>query len=513
MLERFAYKKLLDWKKTNAKAAQKKALLVSGARQIGKTFLIEQFAKKEYAHYIKIDFTEDETAIERFAQVKNSNDAFELLSLYNSLYNNQNFNAAQTLIFLDEVQECKNLITFSKYLVQDGRFDLIMSGSVLGIELGHVKSLPVGYMSIFDMHPLSFYEYCLANNLPNTVFEHLEECYTTRTPVKDVVHEKMIEMFRRYLLIGGMPDVINRSLEAKGDLATVREVQQDLLRIYKEDISKYSSRSLQIKKIFNELPAQLNKENKRFQLNSLAKSGRYEKYEQDFSWLADANVALKANRVTDPKLMLSRTQDFSRFKLYSSDVGLLMSQYTAQAAMDVLSGQRAVNFGAVYENYFAQELICAGADLYYYNNNRRGEVDFLLESEHGYVVPIEIKSGKSYKLHVALNNLLTDKQYSLPYGIVLSEANVSVHEVSASAHHKNNGEHPSSKGKGKDKDKHSNNDGEHPSDNDEHTNNKGIIYYMPLYMSYFIVKEHVLPPKKAHSDEFVFTPIDWSEVL
>lgn len=199
------------------------------------------------------------------------------------------------------------------------------------------------------------------------------------------------------------------------------------MRLYREDIAKYANgRSLQVKSIFEEIPAQLAKENKRFRLQSLAKEAKFERFANDFAWLTAARVALKADNVTEPKPMLARTAERNRFKLYASDVGMLMAQYPAETAMAAIMGERSVNFGAVYENFVAQELIAAGVGLYYYHSSKKGEVDFLMEKAAGGVLPIEVKSGKDYKLHTALNNLFGTEEYGIDKAVVLTEANVSV---------------------------------------------------------------------------------------
>lgn len=279
------------------------------------------------------------------------------------------------------------------------------------------------------MSPMTFEEFCWAQGVPGSILAGLHECFAARREVNPGIHEKMTELFRRYLVIGGMPAAVAEGVGATRDLGAVRGVQQDLVRLYREDISKYAgSRSLQVKAIFDALPSELNKENKRFQMRAAGRDGKYERYANDFAWLVAACAALKTDNVTDPRPMLERTAEKNKFKLYSSDLGMLMAQYPAQTSMAALVGEKSVNFGAVYENYVAQELAAAGDALFYYRNNRRGEVDFLLELASGGVLPIEVKSGKDYKLHTALNNLLGTEEYGIEEAVVLSEANVSVEE-------------------------------------------------------------------------------------
>lgn len=418
MLKRFAYDQLLDWKENN----HQKALLVDGPRQVGKTYLVEEFGKREYRDIVKIDFLVDEDARRRFASAKSAERVIELVSLAAG----HELIPGETLIFFDEVQKAQDLVTFSKYLVIDGRFDVAMSGSMLGIELNEVKSWPVGYLRTIDMAPLTFEEFCWARAVPQSVLAQVEASYHEKAHVDEVLHELLVDLFRQYLVIGGMPEAVQRSIDARNDLGAVRQVQSDLLELYREDIAKYAGdRALHVKAIYDSIPSQLDKENKRFQLKTLKTGARFDRFANDFAWLVAARSALKTVNVTEPKPMLARTEEQERFKLYLSDVGMLLASYPAQVAMDALSGGRAVNFGAVYENVVAQELMAVQSPLRYYHSSRKGEVDFLIETHEGRVLPVEVKSGKDYKLHTALNNLLGTEEYGIEEAIVLSEANVS----------------------------------------------------------------------------------------
>lgn len=418
MLKRSAYDQLRDWKANN----RRKALLVDGPRQVGKTFLVEEFGKREYRDVVKIDFLEDEGAGRAFAAAQSAERAVELVSLAAG----HELISGETLVFFDEVQKAQNLITFSKYLVTDGRFDVAMSGSMLGIELGDVRSWPVGYLHTVDMAPLTFREFCWAREVPQSVINQVETAYHEKIPLDSALHGLLVDLFRQYLVIGGMPEAVQKSLDTRNDLGAVRQVQFDLISLYREDIAKHAGgRALQVKAIYDAIPSQLSKENKRFQLKTLKEGARFDRFANDFAWLVAARSALKTVNVTEPKPMLARTEEQERFKLYLSDVGMLFASYPAQVAMEALSGGRAVNFGAVYENAFAQELAAVRSPLRYYHNSRKGEVDFLIETHAGRVLPVEIKSGKDYKLHTALNNLLGTEEYGIEEAVVLSEANVS----------------------------------------------------------------------------------------
>ena len=419
MLKRTAYDLLLKWKNADSR----KVLLVDGARQIGKTYLIESFARNEYNDYIKIDFLNDTNAV---ALLGSAGDAKQVIERVTAL-TGKSRGSGKTLLFFDEVQKAQNIVTLSKYLLEDGRFDIVMSGSMLGVELTRVKSFPVGYMNMLHMYPLTFQEFCWAQGIPQSILDESGVSKPAQNPIPDSVHAKLIDVFRLYLVIGGMPEAVQKYKEARYDLGAVREVQEELVRIYREDISKYANgRSLQVKSIYDELPNQLSKENKRFQLNSLRKQARFERFANDFAWLVGAKSALKANNVTEPKYMLARTEETSRFKLYASDCGMLLSQYPVEVAGEILIGAKDINYGAVYENFVAQELAAAGVRLRYYHSNRRGEVDFLAETNAATILPIEVKSGKDYKIHCALNNLLATGEFGISDAVVLSEQNAHV---------------------------------------------------------------------------------------
>lgn len=417
MLKRTAYETLRSWKGD----AHNTALLVDGARQTGKTFLIEEFAKREYASYIKVDFIEDSQLAGTLAAATSARQVIEALTLASG----KAVTPGQTLVFLDEVQEAQNLVTLSKYLVQDGRFPLVMSGSMLGVELSHVRSFPVGFLHEERMYPLDFFEFCDALGVPASICDALEECYAKVTPLNEQIHQRLLRMFRLYVVIGGMPRAVQGYLDHGYDLGAARQSQLDLVALYRNDIAKHAGdRALQVKAIYDSIPSQLDKENKRFILKHIKANTKFERYANDFAWLTGACAALKTNCVSDPRPMLERSEEQNRFKLYLSDVGMLMSQYKTDVALAALAGERSVNFGGVYENVVAQELASKGVPLHYYHHTRLGEIDFMGEAS-GSVLPIEVKSGKAYRRHVALNNLLRSQEYGISHAYVLCEGNVS----------------------------------------------------------------------------------------
>lgn len=325
------------------------------------------------------------------------------------------------------MQACNNLLTAIKFLVDDGRYRYILSGSLLGVELNDIKSEPVGYMGIKEMFPLDFEEFIINMGVADTVIAKLRECWERRKSVDEIVHEKMMQLFRLYLVAGGMPAAV-AEYKRSNNLNTVMQVQQDIIALYRRDISKYADRDkLHIKEVFDLLPSELDAKNKRFILKNLNENAKYARYENSFLWLKDAGVAIPVYNVSEPKMPLKLSETRNLFKLFSNDVGLLAAQYAEGIQLKILTGDSAINIGAVYENVVAEELIAHGISPYYYNNKRRGEIDFVI-SIGDKVMPIEVKSGKDYQQHTALVNLMADYPDSLYDAIVLCNGNVEVND-------------------------------------------------------------------------------------
>ena len=424
----------------------KGALLLAGARQIGKTYSIRRFAEKHFESFIEINFVESPEAVEIFSTAKNSNDI--LLRL--SALTDKPLIKGDTLIFFDEVQLCPEIITAIKFLVDDGRYRYILSGSLLGVELNNLRSVPVGYMAIKDMFPLDLEEFMWAVGVNKDVIGALKTAWENKQPVDDFVHRKMMDVFRLYLIVGGMPDAVNAYKE-NNNLQDVMAKQQEIIRLYRKDISQYDeARQLSIKEVFDLIPSELNSRNKRFIIKDLNEKARIEKYRDEFLWLKDAGVAIPTYNVEEPKSPLKLASSRNLFKLFSNDVGLLACQYSDGTQLKVLKGDDAINYGSIYENVVAQELRAHGfSELYYYNSKKMGEVDFVVE-HNGEVFPIEVKSGKDYARHRALNNILDCGEYNIPESVVLC--------------------------------------------NDNYTQ-KDKVTYAPIYMVMFIHKDHVIDVK------------------
>lgn len=397
-----------------------KALLITGARQVGKTFIIREFGKQAYQSFIEINFLEDKTAASLFENARDSRD----LLLRLSAIADKPLIPGQTLIFFDEVQECPEIVTAIKFLVEEGSYRYILSGSLLGVDLKDIRSVPVGYMDIVQMYPLDFEEFALANRVSPNVIDALREAFEEKRPVDAVVHERMMALFRLYLVVGGMPAAVMKYLETN-NLRDVIGEQQAIIALYKKDIARYDpEEKLYLEDIFDLIPSELNCKNKRFILKNLNENFKFSRYSNSFLWLKDAGVALPTFCVAEPTVPLRLSKSSNLFKLFLSDVGLLASMYMDHIQVKILNGEKSINFGAVYENAAAQELKAHGFDLYYFNSKKQGELDFLIE-RNGHVLPIEIKSGKYYTKHAALSNVLANEDYDIPEAYVFQNDNVS----------------------------------------------------------------------------------------
>ena len=398
-----------------------KALLVTGARQTGKSFSIRQFGKSHFEHFVEINFIEQPDAAEALKGAKNSQDIIVRLSLLTNI----DLVPRKTLIFFDEVQECPEIVTAIKFLVDEGSYRYILSGSLLGIELKDLRSEPVGYMDVKDMYPLDIEEFFQAMGVSEQVMERLRTAYEQKQPVDDFVHKKIMELFRLYLIVGGMPAAVQKYLDTN-NLKDVMMEQQAIIRLYKRDISKYDKdHKLYIDEMFDLIPSELNAKNKRFILKDLNENLKFPRYENSFLWLKNAGVALPTYNVEEPVVPLKLSRSRNLFKLFQSDIGLLACQYAEGIQLRIINDEKSINFGSIYENVVAQELNAHGFNLYYFNSKKQGELDFVIE-KNGHTLPIEVKSGKDYQRHNALNNVMGNADYEIPQALVFCNENVSI---------------------------------------------------------------------------------------
>ena len=396
------------------------ALLITGARQVGKTYSIREFGKG-FKSFIEINFIENPDAVGLFKDAKGSTDILMRLSIIT----NVPMIKGDTLIFFDEVQECPDIVTAIKFLVDEGSYRYILSGSLLGVELKDIRSVPVGYMGVKEMFPLDFEEFVTCVGINDNVIATVKESWTKRRPVDDFIHNKMMELFRLYLIVGGMPAAVSKYLESN-NLQEVLAVQQEIIQLYKKDIAKYDpDNKLYIEEIFNLIPPELNAKNKRFILKRLNENAKYARYENSFLWLKNAGVAIPVYNVEEPKVPLLLARSRNLLKLFLNDIGLLAAQYADGIQVRIIKGDKDINFGSIYENAVAQELVAHGFEPYFYNSKKRGEIDFVIEND-GKVLPIEVKSGKGYVYHRALSNIMDCEEYDLPEALVLNNDNLTV---------------------------------------------------------------------------------------
>lgn len=399
-----------------------RALLVTGARQVGKTYLVEEFAREHYRHVVKFDLVEQPDVLSAFNAANNVDELFMAISVFAGA----SLVPGETVIFIDEVQKCKEALTAIKYLAKREEYDFILSGSLLGVELRDVRSLPVGSLRIVDMYPLDFEEFCWANAVGDEALDHVRECFSLGKPTLPAVHGRLLALFHHYLMVGGMPAAVQEFVASK-NLSEVRSIQEGILRLYRRDISQYAreAHKLVVREIFDQVPAQLDSRGKRFTFASVAPRGTYERYKNQVLWLVDAGVVLPVLSVSEPRHPLRLHESRSYFKLFMDDVGLLTCAAGLEVMKSIVSDELGVNYGSIYENAVAQELHAHGRDLHYFRNRRDGEVDFVFERGGGEVLPVEVKSGKSYKRHSALTNLLVRENYSIGSAVVLCEDNLS----------------------------------------------------------------------------------------
>lgn len=412
---RKAEQKFQEWKNN----PDKKALLVTGARQIGKTYLVRQFGKANYDKFVEINFLTQPSAADIFKGDLNA----DTLVMNLTAFLETSLEKGKTLVFLDEIQECPNARTAIKFLVDDGRFDYIESGSLLGVNYKHVPSFPVGYEQTFQMYPMDFEEFCLANGVQPETIKYLNDCFDRHEPVSEVVHNKMTDLFRYYVIVGGMPAVVQTFIDTH-DIGRVVALQRDILAQYQQDISQYTrEKKAKVKNIFDQIPAQLDDKNRRFSLAAIDKKVRLREYEDAFLWLQDAGVALPCYNLSEPKIPLKINEQSRLFKLFMNDTGLLCAMGMENVQFDILQGDMAVNMGGILENVFAQILKANGFALRYLNKKSVGELDFVVQRGNK-IVPVEIKSGKDYKKHAALDKALSVEEWALEQGVVFCSGNI-----------------------------------------------------------------------------------------
>lgn len=419
MLKRKIINKLEAWKKTIAN----KALLIKGARQVGKTTVVRQFAKANYKNFVEINFEQMPVAKQAF---EGNLDARTIL-LNLSAMGFGPLEPGKTLIFFDEIQSCPKARTAIKFLVEDGQYDYIESGSLLGINYKDVSSYPVGFEHELDMYPLDFEEFLWACNISDDVVSMLKDCYTNLRPVPDFLHQQITERYRQYLVVGGMPEVVATYISNEDFGKTITN-QKDILAGYRNDISKYAGNDkMQVKSVFDAIPGQLSKQDKRFILASIEKNASRRKYGAPTQWLVDAGMAYYSFNIGSFELPFPSHENMRLYKLFFVDSGLMCAMVLNGIQAKVLTGDVFVNEGALAENYVAGELAKHGVSLNYYDRKSKHELDFVFPEDDKITI-LEVKSGKDYKKHASLDMAQSLFSEKINRRIVMSNNNLEVED-------------------------------------------------------------------------------------
>ena len=398
-----------------------KILLVNGARQIGKSYLIRYVGKKLFKNYIEINLKEDKESLGVFATVKSTTDFYMQLG---AIAGNRLGTKENTLVFLDEIQSYPHLMTMLKFLNQEARYTYVASGSQLGVALSETASVPIGSVEIEEMYPLDFEEFLLAMGCGQETIDGMKEKFLAGESLNESLHNYMLQQFKVYLLVGGMPDAINKFLENR-NMAHVRKVHRDIHELYRIDASQYDTeKKLLIRKIYDMIPSIMENKKKRIvvkRIEETASHKQFSDYANEFEYLTNSGIALGVQAVSNPRFPLVESESKNLLKLYMNDVGLLTNLLYGLNINAVLQDDRSINLGSVYETVVAQELHAHGFALHYYDNKQKGEVDYLIDDyEHLTVLPIEVKSGKDYTIHSALNNFMNTSDYYIQKAVVLS---------------------------------------------------------------------------------------------
>ena len=413
------YRTFTETLETWYRQKKKLALLIDGARQIGKTTIVREFALRHYQdNFLEINFLTTPSAKEIFSQDLSAEEIITKLTLFAR----KKLIPHRTLIFFDEVQECLQVRTAIKFLVEDARFDYIESGSLLGLSYKGITSYAVGFEQIKTMHPMTFFEFALANGIQESTLASLRKSYLEKSPVDAFIHSQMLKLFAYYTIIGGMPAVVQEYVQSK-DMMDVIELQRAILALYQKDITQYAEDKIKVKDIFDAIPSELNAKNKRFMLSDLSKTARHERYFSSFNWLVDAGVALPCYNLEDIKEPVAINKKRNLFKLFMNDSGLLCSMCSTDIQFQIVNDNLDINEGSIAENVIATQLKANGFDLYYFDKNKLGEVDFIIEQQSN-LIPVEIKSGNTYKRHQALDALLQIKGYNLQESHVYCKGNI-----------------------------------------------------------------------------------------
>lgn len=414
------FRKIESLIEKHLKSDSKKILLIDGARQVGKTYIVRHVGKKMFENFIEVNMVEDYLGDRLFAETKTVEDFYLQISM---IAGDKMKGRENTLIFIDEIQVYPNLITLLKFLSQDNRFTYIASGSLLGVTLSQSTSIPMGSIQKVRMFPLDFEEFLNANGVNNIAISAMRKKFERLESLDESMHVKMMDLFRKYLLIGGMPDAVNSYLEEK-NIKSVRAIQKEIHEYYAADASKYDiEKKLKISRVYNLIPSNMENKKKRVVAQSIEnKDGKtFKDYKDEFDYLISAGIALGVQAISNPVFPLIESSGKNLIKLYLNDVGILSGILYGNNIKAILDDEKSINLGSVYETVVASELISHGYKLFYYDNRHKGEVDYLIDDyESLSTVPIEVKSGKDYSVHSALNSFTNNEDYNIKKAFVVS---------------------------------------------------------------------------------------------
>ena len=398
-----------------------KILIIDGARQIGKTYIIRYTGEKIFENYIEINMVEDFLGNKLFENVKTVDDFY----LQVSMLAGDKMKNKETLIFIDEIQAYPHLLTLLKFLKQDNKFTYIASGSLLGVTLAKTTSVPIGSIEVKRMYPLDFEEFLFSQGFNDYAINGIRKKFENEESLDENTHEKLLDLFKKYLLVGGLPDAVNAYNKSK-NIVEVRNIQDEIHEYYAVDAAKYDKDNhLKIRRIYDAIPSTLENKKKRIVIQNIEnkKGKRFSDYRDEFDYLIHAGITLEVKAISTPVFPLIESSGKNLLKLYLNDVGMLTSILYRNNIRAVLDDNKSINLGTVYESVIASELKAHGFNLFYYDNKSKGEVDFLIDDYNDLsVVPMEIKSGKDYTVHSALNHFVSNENHGIKKGYVLSNA-------------------------------------------------------------------------------------------
>lgn len=419
MLKRKIEKTIINYLNSNSN----KIMIIDGAKQIGKSFIIRYVAteilKSKFTNYIEINFVEDSLSDRLFSNINNKEDFYLQLSM---IAGDKMKEKDNTLIFIDEIQEYPQFLTMLKFLKQDDKFTYICSGTLLGVTLTKTPSIPIDSIDVVRMYPLDFEEFLYANGFNEVAIDSIHAKFIKKETLESTIHNKLLDLFKKYLLTGGLPDAINSFINDR-NIFNIRKIQSDIYDYYGDGASKYDKdHKLKIKRIYDLIPSNLEDKKKRVVVKNIEniKGKRFSNYQNEFDFLINSGIALEVKAISTPVFPLIESSGKNLLKLYLNDVGLLSNILYKTNIKAILNDEKSINLGTVYESVVASKLKAHGHNLFYYDNKANGEVDFLIDDYDTLsFLPLELKSGKNYTIHSAINNFLSNKSYNVKQGIVL----------------------------------------------------------------------------------------------